>query len=172
MTTQARIHRIDSFLENMKFARDYTKTLLDGLSDEQWFWSPQEMTTHIGWQVGHLAMAQYGLCLFRQRGRRSEDTELMSSRFRKLFMKGTTPKPDAGDYPSPMEIVEVLDRVHRQVLTEVPTFADESLDEAIDPPTAGYATKYGSLLMAVNHEMLHAGQIGLLRRLMGQDPVR
>jgi hypothetical protein len=42
-------------------------------------------------QVGHLAMAQYGLCLFRIRGRQSEDAELMSSAFRKKYFKGTTP---------------------------------------------------------------------------------
>ena len=172
MTAQTSINRIESFLQNMKFARAYTMTLLDGLADQQWYWSPANMTTHVAWQVGHLAMAQYGLCLFRQRGRLSEDSELMSSKFRKLFMKGTMPTAEASDYPTPKEILEVLDRVHNRVLLEVPGFSDELLDEAIGPPTAAYETRYGSLLMAVNHEMLHAGQIGLLRRLMGEEPIR
>ena len=31
----------------------------------------------LAWQVGHSAMAEYGLCLYRVRGRVSEDTQLM-----------------------------------------------------------------------------------------------
>jgi len=130
------------------------------------------LTTHIAWQAGHLAMAQYGLCLFRQRGRESADTELMSSKFRKLFMKGTTASLDIESHPTPEEIIQVLDKVFDRSLSEMAGFSQESLDEEIGPPTAAYATKFGCLLMAVNHEMLHAGQIGLSRRLMGLDPVR
>ena len=168
--------RIAIVLKNLEFARDYTLNLLDGLDADQWFWSPQLVSpsqphTHIAWQVGHLAMAQYGLCLFRQRGRKSEDTELMSSKFRKLFMKGTTAAAREG-HPSPEEIRQVLDRVFQQAKQEIPGFPDEDLNQEIDPPTAAYPTRFGCLLMAVNHEMLHAGQIGLLRRLMGLDPIR
>ena len=176
LATNTSANRVELFLDNMKFARGYTLQLLEDLSEDDWYWTPQsgqsEMVTHIAWQAGHLAMAQYGLWLFRQRGRTSEDTELMSSKFRKLFMKGTTPSADRAAYPAPEEILQVLERVNAQVVKEVPGFSDESLDEPTDPPTAAYANRYGCLLMAVNHEMLHAGQIGLLRRLMGKDPIR
>lgn len=177
MTPETQVDRLEIAIKNLEFARKYTKSLLDGLTDQQWFWSPSEFdknaaVTHIAWQVGHLAMAQYGLCLFRQRGRLREDADLMSGKFRKLFMKGTIPQDDASLYPAPAEITAVLDRVYEQVMQEMPTFDDKSLDEPIDPPTAAYATKYGCLLMAANHEMLHAGQIGLLRRMMGLEPVR
>jgi hypothetical protein len=39
-------------------------------------------------------------------------------------------------------------------------------------PFAGFPTKFGSLLFCSHHEMLHAGQIGLLRRLTGKLPIR
>jgi hypothetical protein len=39
-------------------------------------------------------------------------------------------------------------------------------------PYAGYPTKLGALLFCPLHEMIHAGQIGLLRRLMGKPPIR
>jgi hypothetical protein len=39
-------------------------------------------------------------------------------------------------------------------------------------PYAAFATKFGGLLFCSHHEMLHAGQIGLLRRLIGKAPVR
>jgi uncharacterized damage-inducible protein DinB len=87
-------------------------------------------------------------------------------------MKGTTASSDRGSHPAPEEILAVLDRVHQQVLIEVPRFPDTELDQPIDPPHAVVATRYGSMLFAGDHEMLHAGQIGFLRRLMGKPPVR
>jgi hypothetical protein len=33
-------------------------------------------------------------------------------------------------------------------------------------------TRLGALLFSSHHEMLHAGQIGVLRRLLGKAPVR
>ncbi len=122
--------------------------------------------------LGHLAMSEYGLTLFRQRGRQDVDSELMSGKFRKLFMRGTEPKADRDAYPSPTEIRQVLDRVHEQMRAEIADFDGDGLDDPVAAPHAAFATRYGALLFAGDHEMLHAGQIGLLRRLMGKPPLR
>ena len=105
-------------IKQIAFARSYTLSLLEDYDDAQWFTVPEECTTHVAWQVAHLAMAQYGLCLFRQRGRA------------------------------------------------------DSLSESIDKPYAVYPNKLGALVFCSHHEMLHAGQIGLLRRLLGKTPIR
>jgi hypothetical protein len=55
---------------------------------------------------------------------------------------------------------------------EAPSFTPEQLKEPVDMPYAVEATKLGSLLFCSHHEMLHAGQLGLLRRLLGKQPVR
>jgi DinB superfamily len=167
-----RVARLLLASKQIEFARKYTMTLLDGLSEEQWYFVPGGMITHIAWQVGHIAMAQYGLTLFRQRGRQDIDGELMSSKFRKLFMKGTQPEANRDAYPSRDEIMQVLQRVEQQMLIELPNFSAEQLDEPTDPPHMAFANKYGALLFASHHEMLHAGQIGMLRRMMGLAPVR
>ena len=163
---------IEAILRHLEFARGYTLSLLEGLDDGDWFAQPAEGITHIAWQVGHIAMSQYGLTLFRQRGRAEVDLDLMKGAFRKKFSRGTTPDSDPSNYPSPMEIREVLDKVFEQAKVELPTFSLESLNEEVDPPHAAFATKYGALLFSVDHEMLHAGQIGLIRRLIGKAPLR
>lgn len=164
--------RLELVLRRIMFVRKYTMSLLEDLSDEDWYWMPESFPTHIAWQVGHIAMSHYGLTLFRQRGRNREvDTTLMSSKFRKLFMKGTTPKPGAEDNPTPEELLGALDRVLQQTIVELPNFED-ILDEPVDAPHAAFGTKYGSLLFVADHEMLHSGQIGMLRRLMGKEPLR
>ena len=161
-------------------ARAYTLTLLNGLTKEDWFWIPElpapgtdqpALKSSIAWQVGHMAYAQYGLVLFRQRGRLREDADLMSTRFRKLFAKGTE-AVQVEDCLTLDEIRSTFDGIYQQALKEMPTFDEDALDEPVDMPYAGFPTRYGSLIFAAHHEMLHAGQVGILRRLMGKPPVR
>ena len=180
--------RLETAIRHIEFVRKYTMTLLEDLEPDDWFWMPGgsktsgletgdsetgEFKTHIAWQVGHIAISEYGLTLYQQRGRdREVDAGLMSSKFRKLFMRGTDPSLDIENHPSPDEILLVLDNVHRQMRTEIVSFDGEALDQELGPPTSSYATRYGALLFAGDHEMLHAGQIGMLRRLMGKAPLR
>jgi len=159
-------------IRQIEFARSYSTSLLDGLAEEDWFRQPSEGITHIAWQVGHLAMAEYGLCLFRIRGRRPEDLDLMPGKFRKQFSKASQPVPEPVQNPTPAELRAVLDRVHQQVLSELAGGSEPQLTEAIDEPYAVTPTKLGALFFCSHHEMLHAGQIGLLRRLLGKPPVR
>ena len=72
--------RLEMAIRQIEFARQYTERLLVDLTDEEWLRQPAGAATHIAWQVGHLAMAQYGLCLFRIRGRREIDLSLSSKR--------------------------------------------------------------------------------------------
>ena len=165
--------KLENFRKHHAWIRAYTMQLLDDLDDDQLYWSPDTVVTHAAWQAGHIAMAQYGLTLFRQRGRESIDSELMSGKFRKKFMKGTMPTANREDYPTRDEIITVLNAVNEQMLVELPEFDNEAhLNEAIDEPNAGFGNKFGALMFACDHEMLHAGQIGLLRRLMGKAPLR
>ena len=156
----------------LESARQYLLTLITDIDDADWFTMPAGCATHVAWQVGHLAMAEYGLCLFRQRGRAEVDLELMPGSFRKQFSRGSRPNPDPAANPPPSEIRAIFERVHQQVLVELPTFSEAQLNEPVDMPYAATPTKLGALLFCAHHEMLHAGQIGLLRRLLGKDPVR
>lgn len=163
---------LDLARKQIDYARQYTLGLLAGFDDADWFRQPAGCDTHLAWQVGHLAMAEYGLCLFRIRGRQESDLQLMPSGFRKKFARGSTPDPDPANHLSPAEIREVFDRVHRQVILELAAASPEAMNEPIDEPYAIYPTKLGGLLYCATHEMLHAGQIGLLRRLLGKAPLR
>jgi hypothetical protein len=159
-------------LGQLEFARAYTLSTIAEIDEAAWFAMPPGCPTHVAWQVGHLAMAEYGLCLYRQRGRQEVDLSLMTSGFRKLFSRGTVPDADAGKYPPAAEIRATLDRVHAQVVKEAAGLTPEQLAEPVEMPYAVQATKLGCLLFCSHHEMLHAGQLGLLRRLLGGDPIR
>lgn len=164
--------RLDIVTHQLESARGYVLSLLEGLDESDWFRVPNECVTHVAWQVGHMAMAEYGLCLFRQRGRQPVDLELMPSSFRKAFSRGSQPLADPSKYPSKESILQTLEAIRAQVLIELPSFAGTGLDDPIDPPHFAYPTRIGALLFSSHHELLHAGQIGLLRRLFGKEPIR
>ena len=55
-----------------------------------------------------------------------------------------------------------LDRVHQQVLSELTGYSEADLDVPCDEPHALFDTRLGALFFCSLHEMMHAGQIGLL----------
>ncbi|NQU20175.1 MAG: DinB family protein [Candidatus Nealsonbacteria bacterium] len=164
--------RVEMLVGQIQVARQYTASLLDGTDSADWFRSPAGGVTHIAWQVGHIAVAQYYLTMQRIRGKRPADAELISDEFMQLFGKGSTPEANPEKYASPNEIRRVFDSVYQQAIHEVRETSDSVLDEPTDPPHPMFSTKFGALAFCPQHEMLHAGQIGLLRRLLGCEPLR
>ncbi len=164
--------RLTGATQQLNKVRHFTKAFLADLTPEEWFWHPSELVTHIAWQVGHSACAQYSLCLRRMRGPAEGDESLIPAAFMEPFGKGSSPQASADVYPSPEEIMRVLDAVHAQALAELAGQTDEELDAPVDPPHPAFATKLEAVEFSPCHEMVHAGQIGLLRRLMGKAPLR
>jgi hypothetical protein len=164
--------RLDMAIGQIEFARRYMLQLVAELPEDDWFSTPDGATTHVAWQIGHLAVAEYGLCLFRMRGRQEGDAELLPSSFRKQFSKGSQPSGDRARYPAPREIREILDQVHAQAMRELPGYSAADLDQPAEEPYAMFPTRLGALIFCSMHEMMHAGQIGLLRRSMGKSPIR
>lgn len=163
--------RFQFALDQIREVRAYTLPLLD-VEPDDWFRMPAEGVTHIAWQVGHVAMAQFRLCLERLRDLQPGDRELISKDFIRLFSKGTVPAADSSVYPLAAEIRATFDRVYEAVMREAPAYAGNDLETPLSNPHPMFTTKLEALLFSSKHEMLHAGQIGLLRRLLGKSPLR
>jgi hypothetical protein len=158
--------------QQIVFAREYTKSLLADVPDALWYEQPPGCPSNIAWQVAHLAFAQYALALMRVRGKEPTDQGLITNDFFKRFKKGSVP-PAAAENDFPLtEIRATFDRVYERAMQEIPTFNEQLLAEPLPAPFVAYPNKLGSLLFCAAHEMLHAGQIGLLRRQLGKPPIR
>jgi hypothetical protein len=162
----------DGMLGQMAFSRDYTLNLIANVPDELWQKPSQRVPSHFAWQIGHLAVAQYGLMLFRQRGRAEGDLDLMPGWLRKRYARGSVPSVEESPEATKSEMLELLAKIHTAAMAFVPTMSAESLAEPTDMPYTAYPIKLGALLFCPLHESIHAGQIGLLRRAHGLDPVR
>jgi hypothetical protein len=156
----------------IQFARQYTLELLQSIPHDRWFDIPSGLSAPVAWHVGHLAVSQYGLLLFRIRGRAPEDLELIPSRFRKVYGRGSEPSSDATGQPSPTELLDRLAEVYSRGLANLNETPADVLLESVDMPYAAYPNKLGAVLFCPLHEHIHAGHIGLIRRALGFTPIR
>jgi hypothetical protein len=163
--------RLQAAVSNIAFARSYTLWFLDGLPESDWFRMPPGGVTHIAWQVAHLAFAQYRLALDRIRGVRPEDANLIADSFLDKFARDSLADPDPARHPPVSEIRAIFDRVHETVMAEVSALPESELDAPVLKPHRIVKTKLESLIWCANHELVHAGQIALLRRFHGHAPL-
>jgi len=163
--------RVQLAVEQIVFARNYTVRLLGQTKEDDWFRQPPAGVSHVAWQVGHLAFAQYRMALERIRGSQPQDTHLISQDFLRLFGRDSVPDPDPAKYPSPAVIRALFNRVHEQVLQELRGLDESELDQPVLKPHPLAKTKLWALLWCAQHEAVHAGQIGLLRRQLGYPPL-
>src|SRR3954463_7714546 len=105
----------------------FTKKSPGDLTDAEWFWSPPQYTTLLAWQVGHIAVAQYSLCLRRVRGRTIADESLISDAFIEAFKLGSKPVAGAEKTPPLDEIRRVFDSVHEQSVDELTGLSEADL---------------------------------------------
>jgi hypothetical protein len=85
------VSRLQLAIEQIVFARNYTIGLLDQTPTTDWFRLPAGGVSHVAWQVGHIAFAEYRLALWRIRDERPDDGALFSPDFKRLFGVDSVP---------------------------------------------------------------------------------
>jgi uncharacterized damage-inducible protein DinB len=161
--------RLRDALDQLALARRYNLQRIETVPPGQWFVIPAGNVSHVAWQVGHLAASEYRLCLERLRPRTAADEELISDDFLKTFARESLPAAETGFAAE--EIRAVFDRVHARVLEELPAYPDADLDLPPLKPHPWFDTRIAALRYAPLHEMIHCGQIAVIRRMLGMPPV-
>jgi len=162
---------IESLVQEVNQARKYTNLVLDTVDENDWFRQSTNSVTHIAWQVGHLAVGQYRLGLLVIRGQQASDGQLIPEAFINRFQPGSNPSSVTQQNSTVAEVREVFDRVHAQTVSAVQQLSSDSLNEPTEPEHPMFSTKGGAIRWSTHHEYTHAGQISLLRRLLGYPPL-
>ena len=162
--------RLTEALDQIDFARRYTRERIETVPLADWFTIPPGGVTNVAWQVAHLARSEYRLCLVRLRPRSAADAELISDEVLALFGTNTVPTSAAEFLPA-AEVLATFDRVHARVMEELANHPDADLDLPPLEPHPYLPTRIAALRYAPLHEMIHCGQIALVRRMLGQKPI-
>lgn len=168
----AAVQMLRGALGQIQFARRYTLELLESTPQDRWLEIPDGAATNIAWQIGHITVSQYGLLLFRIRGRKPDDLKLIPGKFRKAFGRGSTPSSDPTGQPTAQQLLARMSEVFELAMSELAEVSPDVLLEPVDMPYAAYPIKLGAILFCPLHEHIHAGQIGALRRALGLEPIR
>jgi len=161
--------RLQEALEQIDFARRYTLERIETVPLAEWFTITPGGVSHIAWQVGHLASSEYRLCLERLRVRTPADELLIPDAFLQMFGREALPANVTGYFAK--EIRDVHTRVHARVLDELRSYPDADLDLPPLKPHPLFNTRIAGLRYAPLHEMIHCGQIAMIRRMLGQNPL-
>lgn len=158
--------------EQIARTREWTLMIIDDLAGDDWFFQPQPGLHHALWICGHLASAQDTLLFTRCLNKPRMDEE-----FKRHFPIGSPIlSATQHNWPSPERVLQVMDDMQNAAIESVQALSDSVLNE----PACGkdgakhphYDNKRQAISHLIRHEAFHAGQLALLRRLMGKSFLR
>ena len=158
--------------EQLDGSRQWTLKLLADFAGHEWTFQPRPGLQHALWLAGHLTVAAHLLVMVRCLGRSVLDDDFAAH----FAIGGPVKSAAEHDYPPPELVRATMDRTHACVLEAIRSMSDAKLCEPAygkdGAPHPHYATVAGAVGHASRHEAFHAGQIALLRRLLGKQFLR
>lgn len=154
--------------------RDWTLKLIADLKGDDWTFQPAPGLAHPLWHCGHLACSENLLVHVRCLGGKG----LLDAAFVGHFpMGGAIKSAKEHDYPSVEAVLSTMKTVHAETLKAVRGMSDALLAESAfgadgKSPHPHYRDKAGAVAHCSRHEAFHAGQIALIRRLLGKSFLR
>ncbi|EAQ78831.1 DinB family protein [Blastopirellula marina] len=149
-------------------ARAFTERLFEDFhSPEEWTRQVCDQTNHALWIAGHLALTDNFFLT-----QIAPDLAEPRDEYQTLFGVGSQPVADPAHYPAAATVLEYL-RDRRAVLLAAFDALDE---EAMSTPTPDgspdFLNDIGAVFeTAVWHEGMHTGQLSVVRRSLGHEPV-
>ena len=158
--------------DQLNGTREWTLKLLADFKGGDWTFQPGPGLAHALWTCGHLANSQHALVFVRCLKRAFLPEEFITH----FPMGGPIKSAAEHAYPSVAEVRRVMDDVHAKTLAAVRELSFDALatpaygaDGKVHPH---YSTVQGAIGHVDRHEAFHAGQIVMIRRLLGRTFLR
>ena len=158
----------DRILRQLNEVRDRSEKLLSAFqTPEHWTHQLAAGTNHALWFAGHMAACDNWLI-----GIVATDRAKQMDDWYTLFGTGSRPTSDPDNYPPPAAVLDAM-RERRGVLTEILNgLSDEELERAAPEAITDWCPDVGTIFEgSVWHEAMHAGQVTLIRRALGHEPL-
>ena len=156
----------------LETSRWFTERILENFTeDDHWFYQVHPRANHALWIVAHLGLADN---MFASRFR--EDQASKPEGWDELFWFGSELKDDRSAYPSADDVLAYF-RERREVLLDVldnVTYEELSAEgppKDAPSPIAGAPSIGHLFLFCARHESIHAGQLTVAHRGLGNAPM-
>lgn len=141
--------------------------VLEGFTDEETNRRLHGIQTmnHVKYLAGHLLNSQYGLGIIAGINPVIKWNELFA-------VMGKSESKDNYPYPDIQEIKSEWNGMHEDIRNGLETLSRDKLPETPPAPFDRVADSIGNLWAFINHhQAYHIGQIGILRRGFGKEPM-
>ena len=146
-------------------AQMVTTMLIGDLSDEELLQRPEPEANHIAWQLGHLIGALH----FFGEAVKPGSMPALPEGFNDQHSKETATSDDPGAFLKKDEYATLLDQQRAAMLELSESLSEEELSADAPEQLREYAPTIVDMIgLAAEHEMMHSGQISVLRRKLGK----
>jgi len=155
-------------LNQLNSARSFSNKLLkDFETPVSWTHQLHKGGNHALWFAGHMGTTDnFMLSLVRP------DLCEANDQYGTLFGLGSQPSEDLSSYPSVESVIGFMADRREKLLQALEEMSDEQLTQATPDGAPEFMPDNASVFeTAVWHEGLHSGQISLIRRSLGFDPI-
>jgi uncharacterized damage-inducible protein DinB len=130
---------------------------LDGITPEESFFQPHSAGNCVNWVLGHIVATRNQIMKL------IGENPIWSKEEAAPYVRGSTPLKDEETALPLMKMVTDLKASQDKLLTALRQLSPKELETPLED-----GTRYEQLAVIQFHEAYHAGQLGLLRRLMGK----
>ncbi|MEO0469168.1 MAG: DinB family protein [Bacteroidota bacterium] len=151
-------------------AYDWTHKLLDSIPISQWEQTPDILDTNVIWQAGHLLMSHYFHAIMVISGHRKDIISQIPLREYNGFFTAGDPRKVLGQC-DPESLRAQLKQVQQATIEEIDKLSETDLQQPLEPTPTPHPiakTKYEAIDWNIKHTMWHCGQLGTLKRVIGE----
>lgn len=153
--------------ENLRFILKSNQSmmgrLIDDITEDESLVCGRDDLLHIRWQTGHLVY--HAWLILRSLGGVGE----ISDSWVALFRRGCDPAEEDTAYPSMAELKQKFGELRQDTMTRLDELTDNDLDRALDAKPVFDTGAMNTVLFLCGHEFYHAGQIAVMRRILGRE---
>jgi uncharacterized damage-inducible protein DinB len=163
-TVLSTLSEIEVWRDNARTTHQVVRRNVDGISHEESLAQPQPQGNCLNWVVGHL------VCIYDEVLPLLKQKPVLGREALKRYARGTPPLRDASEAMDLAELMSAWDQSIDRVDAGLASLSAEDLEaKAPASPRNNPDETVRSLLGLVSfHQAYHAGQLGILRRLVGK----
>lgn len=155
-------------LSNLHSSRYVMSRYLEDLTDADLLVRPHPDAHHIAWQLGHLILSE---CHMVRAVRPQCAFDLPAACVAK-HDKAAAGRSQLSDFYTKDAYLAFMEQVREATFTALKQLSQDELSYPGPEAMRSYAPKIGSVFLAIaNHEMMHSGQIAVVRRVLGKPVV-
>jgi hypothetical protein len=141
---------------------------LSDLSDADLILRPVPAAHHAAWQIGHLILSESQMI----NGVRPSSAPALPPEFAARHDKGSGKVDDSTQFYTKTQYITFMNNVREATLGLLSQLSEEELSKPGPEAMRNYAPKVGSVFLSIaNHELMHSGQIAVIRRALGKPVV-